>query len=108
MIFDSARRASSLQNRATPVRRDHTAGADRASEKCTVHPASDAVDNLHRTPSPRRKWAPRQFRATDNAADSTTEIKRFIDRIEGDMYHGAESIWVRLGKVDEKLNHVAT
>ena len=40
--------------------------------------------------------------------NSTTEIKRSIDRIEGDLYHGAESIWVRLGKVEEKLNKVAT
>ena len=39
---------------------------------------------------------------------STAEIKRSIDRIEGDLYHGADSIWVRLGKVEEKLNHVAT
>lgn len=40
--------------------------------------------------------------------NSTTEIKRSIDRIEGDLYYGAESIWIRLGKVEEKLNHVAT
>ena len=40
--------------------------------------------------------------------NSTTEIKRSIDRIEGDLYHGPESIWIRLGKVEEKLNHVAT
>ena len=40
--------------------------------------------------------------------NSTTEIKRSIDRIEGDLYHGAESIWIRLGKVEEKLNQVAT
>ncbi|MDE2728744.1 MAG: hypothetical protein OXI19_12025 [Gemmatimonadota bacterium] len=40
--------------------------------------------------------------------NSTTEIKRSIERIEGDLYHGTESIWVRLGKVEEKLNHVAT
>jgi len=40
--------------------------------------------------------------------NTTTEIKRSIDRIEGDLYHGAESIWIRLGKVEEKLNHVAT
>lgn len=38
----------------------------------------------------------------------TTEMKRTIDRIEGDLYHGSESIWVRLGKIEEKLNHVAT
>ncbi len=37
-----------------------------------------------------------------------TEIKRSIDRIEGDLYHGAESIWVRLGKVEEKLGQLAT
>ena len=40
--------------------------------------------------------------------NATTEIKRSIDRIEGDLYYGAESIWVRLGKVEEKLNRVAT
>ncbi len=40
--------------------------------------------------------------------NSTTEIKRSIDRIEGDLYHGAESIWIRLGKVEEKLNNLAT
>ena len=40
--------------------------------------------------------------------NSTTEVKRSIERIEGDLYHGTESIWVRLGKVEEKLNHVAT
>ena len=39
--------------------------------------------------------------------NSTTEIKRSIDRIEGDLYHGAESIWVRPEKVEEKLDHVA-
>ena len=38
----------------------------------------------------------------------TTEIKQSIDRIEGDLYHGAGSIWVRLGKIEEKLNRVAT
>ena len=31
-----------------------------------------------------------------------------IDQIEGDLYHGAGSIWVRLGKIEEKLDHVAT
>ena len=40
--------------------------------------------------------------------NSTKEIKRSIDRIEGDLYHGAESIWIRLGKVEEKLNNLAT
>lgn len=38
----------------------------------------------------------------------TTETRRSIDRIEGDLYHGAGSIWVRLGKIEEKLNRVAT
>ena len=38
----------------------------------------------------------------------TTEFERSINRIEGDLYHGAGSIWVRLGKIEEKLNHVAT
>lgn len=40
--------------------------------------------------------------------NATTEIKQSIDRIEGDLYHGSGSIWVRLGMVEEKLNHVAT
>lgn len=40
--------------------------------------------------------------------NAATDIKRSIDRIEGDLYHGTESIWVRLGKVEEKLDHLAT
>lgn len=46
--------------------------------------------------------------ARGKQGNSTAEIKRSIDRIEGDLYYGAESIWIRLGKVEEKLNHVAT
>lgn len=38
----------------------------------------------------------------------TKDTQRSIDRIEGDLYHGAGSIWVRLGKIEEKLDHVAT
>ena len=47
-------------------------------------------------------------RSRGKQGNPTTEIKRSIDRIEGDLYHGTASIWVRLGKVEEKLNQVAT
>lgn len=46
--------------------------------------------------------------ARDPQGVSTADIKKSTDRIEGDLYFGPVSVQVRLGRIEERLNHVAT
>lgn len=47
-------------------------------------------------------------RRTGNTGMSSREIAESIRRIEGDLYYSSDNIKIRLTRIEEKLEHVAT
>ena len=45
---------------------------------------------------------------SDDAGMNPREIEESIKRIENDMYYSSDSIMVRLGRIEEKLENVTT
>ena len=47
-------------------------------------------------------------RPTDDTSKNPREIEVSVKRIENDMYYDSDSIMVRLARIEEKLENVAT
>ncbi|MCY3773607.1 MAG: hypothetical protein OXG98_16500 [Gemmatimonadetes bacterium] len=47
-------------------------------------------------------------RPPENTGMSSREIEESIKRIENDLYYSSDSVLVRLTRIEEKLEHVAT
>ena len=51
---------------------------------------------------------PLSNRAHEEAELSQAEIQYFIRQVGDDLYFGADNIWVRLGRIEEKFKNTAT
>jgi len=47
-------------------------------------------------------------RAPEESALSQAEIQHLIRQVVGNLYFGADSIWVRLGRIEEAFKNTAT